>query len=161
MAEVTVWKRLAPRGRWLFYAQAVSQVVFVWVPLTFVGFIGLPYLVSWTTAFGLISALWVLILLGLVWFPWLAFDRWAYAVRDADLLIARGVLVREVTAIPLARVQHVDTQQGPIEQLFSLSSLQVHTASGVGGDGVIPSLEPEDAEFLRDQLLAARGDGGV
>ena len=158
---MTTWNQLAPPARWLFYAQAVARIPLLWLPLTVGAFVGLPFVVSWTTTFGLVALAWVAILVATVWLPWLAFDRWAYAVREYDLLIARGVLVREVTAIPLSRVQHVDTRQGPLESLFGLARVQIHTASGVGGDGVIPGLLQADAEALRDLLLRVRGDGGV
>ena len=104
------------------------------------------------------SGLFFVMFLMTVWYPSLAFDRWSYAVTDEEVLIARGVVTRRVTAIPLGRIQHVDTRQGVLEQWTGLARLQVFTASGIGGDGVIPGLDLEVAEGLRDQLV--RGTGG-
>lgn len=112
-------------------------------------------------AFGVTTG-WLLVLLLLtLWMPALAHQRWAYALRGEDLLISRGVLFRVITAIPTQRIQHVDVRQGPLEQWLGLSRVQIHTASGVGADGVIPGLETATAEALRDQLVAATGDDGV
>jgi len=101
------------------------------------------------------------LLLLTLWMPALAHSRWAYALREDDLMIQRGIFVRHVTAIPRCRVQHVDIKQGPIEQWLNLSRVRIHTASGLRGDGVIPGLNPEHSEYLRDQLLGSSHDDGV
>ena len=45
---------------------------------------------------------------------------------------------------------------------MGLARVQVFTASGIGGDGVIPGLALVDAEALRDQLVQlGGGDDGV
>jgi len=99
--------------------------------------------------------------LGALWLPTLAFDRWGYALSEKELLVRRGLWVRQFTSIPTSRIQHVDTQQGPLEQLFGLTRLLVYTASGQGADSVIPGLEPEEAERLRDHLVRALDDDGL
>ncbi len=157
-----IWRPLAPSARWLFYLQAFSQLLLLWVPLTAVlGALAAAFLVPplWAAVAG---ACWLFTLFLLaLWLPNLAWERWAYALREHDLLIARGVWVRAVTAIPVSRIQHVDTRQGPLEQLLGLARVTVHTASGLGGDGVIPGLTRSDAEALRDELIRVSGDGGV
>jgi hypothetical protein len=98
---------------------------------------------------------------GSLWLPALAFERWGYRIGPQEVLIRRGVIVHQVTAIPTHRIQHVDTAQGPLDQWLGLARVRIHTASGVGGDGVIPGLRLEDAEALRDRLVEVRGDDGV
>jgi membrane protein YdbS with pleckstrin-like domain len=155
------WLPLSPRARLLFYLQAFSRLVLFWIPTTAAAAFGASFLFgALNAAIGGVVWLFVLFLAAL-WVPSLAFDRWSYSLRDEDLLIARGVLVRAITAIPASRIQHVDVRQGPLEQWLGLARLQIHTASGVGGDGVIPGLTLEDAESLRDQLVKVSGDGGV
>lgn len=152
---------LAPRARLLFYLQAFSRLLLFWVPVSIAG--AVVGSIFWSAVWGPLSALaWLFAMFLLaLWWPSLSFDRWGYAVRDEDLIIARGVLFRSVTAIPLGRIQHVDTRQGPLEQWFGLARVQVYTASGVGADGVVPGLELADAEALRDRLVEVRGDDGV
>ncbi len=97
-----------------------------------------------------------------LWMPSVSFDRWGYHLDDSQLRIVSGVWFRRVTSIPRGRIQHVDTRQGPIEAWFGLTQLHIHTASGVGSDGVIPGLEPQVAESLRQQLLSRLDeDAGV
>lgn len=154
-----VFTPLAPRARWLFHLQAFSRLVLFWVPATAVA--TTAGAVLWSPLYAaLIGAGWLfgLFLLS-VWMPSLSFERWGYAVRDEDLLIQRGVLIRSITAIPTERIQHVDTRQGPLEQWLGLARVQVHTASGLGADGVIPGLVLADAESLRDRLVALGGTG--
>ena len=76
-------------------------------------------------------------------------------------VIVHGVIVKEVTAIPLSRIQHVDTRQGILEQWFGLARLSIYTASGMGADGFIPGLTSEMADALRDRLVRDDGDDGV
>ena len=87
--------------------------------------------------------------------------RWGYLIDGDVLLITWGVWFRHFVAIPLHRIQHVDIHQGPLDQMFGLSRLQIYTASGMGADGFIPGLERETAEELRTLLVAVGGDDGV
>lgn len=153
---------LAPRARLLFYLQSFSRLVLFWFPagLVTMALLSTTIPALWAVLAGL-SLVFLQFLLAL-WLPSLAFDRWGYAVRSEDLLISSGVLLRRMTSIPMTRIQHVDTRQGPIERFLGLTRLQIHTASGVGGDGVIPGLELEEAERLRNLLVArAEGEDGV
>ncbi|GAA2062743.1 hypothetical protein GCM10009801_06110 [Streptomyces albiaxialis] len=76
---------------------------------------------------------------------------WTYAERDDDLLIAHGVLWREMTVVPYGRMQLVEVTSGPLERKYGLSTLQLHTAAATT-DASIPGLSPEEAERLRDRL---------
>jgi membrane protein YdbS with pleckstrin-like domain len=152
---------LAPAARWLFYARAFTGLFFFWAPVCILLGSALLFLVPSWTAVMLPLSWFLLMFLYTVWYPTLAFERWGYDLRDEELIIGRGVLFRSITAIPLGRVQHVDTRQGPLEQWIGLARLQVYTASGMGADGVIPGLTIPDAEHLRDELLQIRGDDGV
>jgi hypothetical protein len=156
------WRHLDPSARLLFYLQAFSRLVLFWTPVVFGGtLLAASFVLPWLYAAVGGVVLWFVLFLATLWVPNLAFERWAYTLRDDDLVIARGVWVRAVTAIPTSRIQHVDTRQGPLEQLLGLARVQIHTASGVGGDGVIPGLAQADAEALRDELIRVSGDGGV
>lgn len=153
---------LDERARWLFYLQAFARLGIVWLPAAVTLGAMLAVMVSpWA---GLVGGpgLFFLVFLMAVWYPTLAYDGWGYAIDDHEVLIARGVLVRRVTAIPLSRIQHVDTRQGVLERWMGLARVQVFTASGIGGDGVIPGLDALVAEGIRDRLVRVRvGDDGV
>ncbi len=155
------WKPLAPRARLLFYLQAMSRFFFFWLPLGLVGGVwASAELGVLQAAGGVGTVLFAVFVLGL-WMPSLSFDRWSYSLREDDLLIAHGILVRSVVAIPTSRIQHIDVRQGPLEQSLGLSRVLIYTASGMGADGVIPGLATATAESLRDDLVAVGGDSGV
>lgn len=152
---------LAPRARLLFHVVAAVRLVTLWLPFTAVATVALAVMIQPVFGFVAGAVLLLLALLVTVWGPTLAFERYGWALRRDELLVQHGVVFRNVTAIPVGRVQHVDVRQGPFEQWLSLARIHVHTASGVGSDGVIPGLELRTAEELRDRLVAAseREDG--
>lgn len=77
---------------------------------------------------------------------------WRFEVRDDDLYLERGVLTRVNTVVPFVRVQHVDTQRGPLERTVGLASVVVYTAGSRGADVTIPGLTPERADALQEEL---------
>lgn len=87
--------------------------------------------------------------------PWVRYRRWRFALRTDDLWIRRGVLWRNISVIPYARLQFVDTTQGPLDRMFGLSQLVVHTAAP-GTSGHLPGLAVDEAEVLRERLARVR-----
>lgn len=79
-----------------------------------------------------------------------------YIERTDDLLIRRGILFRQLVVVPYGRMQFVDVQSGPLERIFNLASVELHTASPTT-KATIPGLLPEEAARLRDRL-ASRGE---
>lgn len=88
---------------------------------------------------------------------WRAIGRnvasWGYAERADDLLVRRGVLLRELVAVPYGRMQFVDVHSGPLQRAFGVATVQLHTASAAT-DARIPGLPPAEAARLRDRLAA-------
>jgi hypothetical protein len=78
---------------------------------------------------------------------------WAYAERDDDLLVRRGVMVRRLSVIPYGRMQYVDVTAGPFERSFGLATVRMHTAAAAS-DARVPGLSSAEAGRLRDQLTA-------
>jgi membrane protein YdbS with pleckstrin-like domain len=78
---------------------------------------------------------------------------WAYAERDDDLLVRRGLLVRRLSVVPYGRMQFVDVVAGPFERVFGLATVRLHTAAA-RTDARIPGLSAEEAARLRDQLAS-------
>ena len=89
----------------------------------------------------------------------LAFARWRYGFVDDLLLMRYGILFVEERAVPVRRMQHVDLMRGPIERLFGLATLVVHTAGNEGSAFRVPGLLLPHATALRDRIVEARGDG--
>lgn len=89
--------------------------------------------------------------------PPIRYRAWGYRLRAGDLVVRRGVVWRIITVVPYSKIQHVDTQRGPIERLLGLAAVVVHTAASRGGAVAIRGLAEDDAEDLRDRLAALSG----
>lgn len=93
--------------------------------------------------------------------------QWRYRVHrweatDTAVYTQTGWFTQERRIAPVARIQTVDTQRGPFEQLFHLSNVRITTASAAG-PLKIHGLRREDADALVHELTvrtqAAGGDG--
>ena len=100
---------------------------------------------------------WVLALTGIVVTPQRQWVRWGYALDGEALRVVRGFLFFTDTVVPLVRVQHIDVGQGPVERLFGIGHLIVHTAGTRDSAVAVPCLDAGDAERLRDRLAAWTG----
>jgi membrane protein YdbS with pleckstrin-like domain len=85
--------------------------------------------------------------------------RWRYAVHRWEtaphaVYTQSGWFDQERRIAPVARIQTVDTERGPLEQLFGLSNVTVTTASAAGALE-IKGLDREVADRLVDELTAA------
>ena len=87
------------------------------------------------------------------WFVRNRVRAWTYTEREDDLIVARGVMVRRLSVVPYGRMQFVDVTAGPVERVFRLATVKLHTAAAAS-DARIPGLEREEAARLRDRLAA-------
>ena len=88
-------------------------------------------------------------LVSLLVLPQIRYRRWRYEVTTTDVLIRSGLVVVKTSVIPMVRVQHVETKQGPVLKANGLASVTVTTA---GSSFEIPGLATDEAEALRDQV---------
>jgi hypothetical protein len=85
--------------------------------------------------------------------------RWRYAVHRWEaapgaVYTQSGWFDQERRIAPVSRIQTVDTERGPFEQLFGLSSVTVTTASAAGALE-IKGLDRDVADQLVDELTGA------
>jgi uncharacterized protein len=150
-----VWRRLSPR---LFWLQSLSLVVGLAVTggTFLIGWFVLELWPVWAAG----GALALMILLRLILLP-RSLRSWGYAERADDLLVRRGLFHRRLSIVPYGRMQFVDVTAGPLERLFGLATVVLHTAAAAT-DASIPGLPPQEAARLRDRLAAlgeARAEG--
>ena len=81
------------------------------------------------------------------------YRSWGYAERDEDLVVRRGLMFHRLTVVPFGRMQFVDVTAGPVDRLFDLATVQLHTAAATT-DARVPGLRSADAARLRDRLAA-------
>jgi hypothetical protein len=89
------------------------------------------------------------------------YRRWRWEISDAEVRLQSGLIIVRRTVIPMARIQHVDTSQGPLLRLFELSEVHFSTAAG---KHKIPVLADSDAADIRDRIAAlaqVTDDGGL
>ncbi|SDY89068.1 hypothetical protein SAMN05421736_104101 [Evansella caseinilytica] len=89
--------------------------------------------------------------------PELQWKRWRYKIYENEVELLYGVFVVRRVIIPMIRVQHVDTKQGPILRRYRLAAVTISTAATVHE---IPGLEEKTADELRDYIagLAREAD---
>ena len=127
-----------------------AEVVTIAVVLA--AFFGLVFLAAGGPWPGLVSAA-VVLALGATtaWFLRRRCRAWRYQERHEDLIVCRGVLVRRLSVVPYGRMQFVEVTAGPLERLYGLSTVKLHTAAAAS-DARIPGLEQAEAARLRDRL---------
>lgn len=78
--------------------------------------------------------------------------RWGWAWTGKELHVASGWLARRHTIVPAARVQHIDVTQGPVERMFGVATLVLHTAGTANSQVDLPGITRETAEEIRDAI---------
>ncbi|WP_226006495.1 PH domain-containing protein [Natrinema salinisoli] len=137
---------LHPRIRLLWIARGALAAVVLAVALAAVD----QWLVT-VPGVAVVAASVLALLLGIVYAVRL-YRVWRFELQDDALYLERGVVTFVETAVPFVRVQHVDTQFGPVERLLGLSSVVVYTAGTRNADVRIPGLTPERARRLQETL---------
>lgn len=120
--------------------------------------LGLPALLAIVSGRGLgwlliAAAVIAVMMLALGWVRWRAFT---YAIGDAELVIADGVVNKTRRSIPLARIQDVAIDRTPLARLFGLATVRIETGGGKADEGVLDSVSLTEAERLRETLRAHR-----
>jgi uncharacterized protein len=96
-----------------------------------------------------------------LWYPPRLYRSWGYRI-DAKVLETRsGRVFQRARLLPLSRLQHVDIERGPLERMFGLAALVLHTAGTHSASIRIPGLETAEAMRLRDHLIEIGGDDAV
>jgi membrane protein YdbS with pleckstrin-like domain len=99
--------------------------------------------------------------LHLVVMPQWRFRVHRWEVTENAVYTQAGWFSQERRIAPITRIQTVDTERGPLEQLFGISNVTVTTASAAG-PLKIHGLERDRAQTLVDELVraveATRGD---
>jgi uncharacterized protein len=89
------------------------------------------------------------------------YRAWGYALTDEEIHVARGLWTRTHTIIPLARVEHIDVAQGPLQRRHGIGTLVLHTAGTANSSVSLPGLELAEAERLRDEVRGRIREGGA
>ena len=143
-------ERLDPRAKVVWRISAALNMI----PLLAAALFGSFAMLRWadvTTLLGILPGLAVLVLAVFSVFvvPGVRWRRWRYEIRPDEVDLQRGVWWVSRTLVPLARIQHVDTRQGPLQRRYGLSTVVFHTAAGANQ---IPELSTPIAAEARDRI---------
>jgi uncharacterized protein len=85
--------------------------------------------------------------------------RWE--TTDDAVYALQGWLTRRWQIVPVSRIQTIDTEKGPLQQMLGLASITVTTASSEGKiviDGLDARVAADAVDRLREVVGASRGD---
>lgn len=109
---------------------------------------GLPAPAVWAIIIAALL-LWTLLIVTCVIIAKYRYRFTSYRIDRTVFSVQTGFMFRTLTVVPYTRVQHVETEQGPILRHFGLVKVAVSTAVD---SHVIAGLEPELARKTLDQL---------
>jgi putative membrane protein len=96
---------------------------------------------------------------GVVGAALVGYVRWkttTYGVDERAIHHRTGLLKVEDTDVPLARVEALDVQQGPLQRLFGVQAVHVQTGGGgKGGEIVLPAVGAPEVRALRERVGVA------
>lgn len=130
--------------------------VLPWVILPAVGFLIAGILINEEEQFLKIGAyvgagIFAVLVIWLLWLIPAQVKKLGWKETADELLLSRGKVFHTYTVVPYGRIQFVDVTAGPIERIFGLKSVELHTASA-SSDSSISGLVAAEADALRDRL---------
>ncbi len=81
--------------------------------------------------------------------PYIRWKHWSYRITDDEIELRRGIFIKVNTLIPINRVQHVDTRQGPLYRSYDLASVTISSAATTHE---IPALSEDIADLVREKI---------
>lgn len=140
------WRPIAPVAKRVWFAGAGGAVGAIGTALVVgAGVLGGPAAAAGAVlaaALGL-AATWLVVVR--------RYRAWGYGLREHDLVLRHGVIIRRLTIVPYGRMQFVDVAQGPLDRFWNVANVQLHTAAAAS-DARIPLLGVDEANALREQL---------
>ncbi len=89
----------------------------------------------------------------------LSFKTRKYALREQDIIYAKGLFMNSVTTVPISRIQHIEMSRSWLARQFNLATLKIFTAGESGTDLSIQGLPIEEAKYIND-FLSEKVNGG-
>lgn len=142
-------KQIPEKGRYVWQLYGIIQTACIVLIAICVGV--LTYIFTWPwwiyVVAGAVSIIFAYLLIWL--FPNIRWLRWRYEVRESEIELQHGLFIIKRTLIPMVRVQHVNTVQGPILRKYNLAGITISTAAT---NHIIPVLITEEADDLRHRI---------
>lgn len=142
-------KQIPEKGRYVWQLYGIIQTAVI-VLLSIIVAV-LTYIFDWPWWIYIVAGVVCIILAYLLisLFPRIKWLRWRYEVRESEIELQYGLFIIKRTLIPMVRVQHVNTVQGPILRKYNLAGISISTAAT---NHTIPMLVTEEADELRHRI---------
>lgn len=111
----------------IVYLARLHWIIFVWPCLLLA--LGLLIVFSFTS-FREIGLMTVLIAIAWGFLMWLTYQFSSLTIKERQVILRSGILVRQTIDIPLAKIESIDIRQSIIGSLFQYGSLLI---TGTGG----------------------------
>ena len=102
----------------------------------------------WIIITMLLAALFLTILFVIIT-PEIRWRQWSYRIDEHEIDLQHGIFIIRRTLLPVKRVQHVDTRQGPILRQYDLADVIISTAATTHK---IPALTEQTADNARSEI---------
>lgn len=144
--------RISPYSLKVWNTGSIIAIV-VFTALAILSLIVLPFFIKKTTIVIVIAV--VLLLIGsfniieILVISKIRYNSWYFSINEEMIIIKNGVIIKKITYIPMSRVQHVNTSQGPIMKKYNLREITINTSGGVHS---IPCIEGEKALLIQETV---------
>lgn len=144
-------KRISKLALKVWKITGILHSLLVWIVCAAIMFI--VYLWDWSIWFSglalIIALLYSILFIFII--PRIRWKIWKYEVREQEIELQHGVFIIKRTLVPMIRVQHVDTVQGPLLRHYNLATITISTAATVHH---IPAIDMIEADRLRHSISA-------
>ncbi len=141
--------KLTPRAiRVWQWGNSIRSLFLFILPGVYAAVFGMDGIHQWVVV-SLVTLVLIAWMLSIFLMPYLSWKNWRYAIDENEIDLKRGVIFKTRTLIPLSRVQHVDTSQGPLLRTYYLASVTISTAATTHE---IPALDEVLADRVRQQI---------
>lgn len=135
---------------------SIAVIVAVAVSWFALGFNWIWYLIAGAAFVFILFLFWI----AFIWPVW-EFETTSWRLGKNGLEIHRGVFWKHRISIPVARVQHADVSQGPLQRRYELGKLTVHTAGTHNASIELTGISHQQAIELRDEIVNQRKSADV
>jgi len=80
------------------------------------------------------------------------YRSWRWQLREHDFLLVHGLIVRRSVALPLSRIQQVDSHSGVLERALGMTRLTLHSAGSRAARVDLPGVPDDLADALQRHL---------
>lgn len=111
--------------------------VYIETAIVLILFFVIHLIVSRTDAGNIVFPIWLILVISYIVLSVLRatvlmrkkYEGWSYEVSPHEVFITEGVFFRQMTQIPMNRIQHITVKQGPVARKYQLSVIEIVTAA--------------------------------